>query len=110
MRLSITGRHISITDTIKNYAAQKLKHIVDKHSPRWVTKAHVIMDVQRIQQVAEVELHGSSTNIYSKAVSPDMYTSIDKVMDKIERQLVKHKGKYKDKKHSGSPSIRMPEE
>jgi len=99
MKLTVTGRHISITEPIKNYSKDKLTNIVDKHLPR-VTKAHIIMDVEKYRHLVEVELHGPQTNIYSKVSSRDMYVSIDKVMSKIERQLVKSKAKY-DKRKQG---------
>ncbi len=109
MQLTVTGRHVSVTDAIKTYAENKLRHIVDKHLPAKITKAHIIMDVQKIQQVVEMELHGTHANIYSKFSSEDMYKSIDKVIDKIEIQLVKHKEKHDNRKHSGADTIRIPE-
>lgn len=110
MQLIVTGRHIDITEPVKVYAGQKLRHIVSKHVPAKITKAHIIMDVQRYQQIVEMELHGPHTNIYSKVISPDMYTSIDKVIDKIERQLIKLKTKYDKRKHVRVQSIRVPVE
>lgn len=111
MRLTVTGRHVSITEAVKGYAEDKLNHIVDKHLPGRITKAHVIMDVEKYRQTVEVELHGPHANIYGKTASTDMYTSIDKVMDKIERQLVKYKSKFKKLKHSEKrKSIRIPED
>lgn len=108
MQLTVTGRHVSVTEPVKEYAEQKLKHIVDKHAPTRITKAHIIMDVQKYQQLVEMELHGPRVDIYGKFTGMDMYTAIDKVIDKIESQLVKHKTKYSERKHSGSPSIRKP--
>lgn len=108
MRLIVTGRHMDVTEPVKVYAGEKLRHIVNKHIPARITKAHIIMDVQRYQQIVEMELHGPQTNIYSKVASPDMYASIDKVIDKIERQLIKLKAKYDKKKHAGPTSIRVP--
>lgn len=110
MQITVTGRHISVTEPVKVYAGQKLRHIVDKHIPARITKAHIIMDVQRYQQIVEMELHGLHSNIYGKIASPDMYTSIDKVIDKIERQLIKFKTKYDKRKHIRAGSIRVPEE
>lgn len=106
MQLTVTGRHIDITEPVKIYAGQKLRHIIGKHLPAKITKAHIIMDVQRYQQIVEIELHSPHTNIYSKVMSPDMYTSIDKVIDKIERQLIKLKTKYDKRKHIRAESIR----
>lgn len=110
MQLTVTGRHVDVTEPVKIYAGQKLKHIITKHIPARITKAHIIMDVQRYQQIVEMELHGPRANIYSKVTSPDMYTSIDKVIDKIERQLIKLKAKYDKCKHKMEVTIRRPME
>lgn len=110
MQLTVTGRHVEVTEAVKLYAGQKLRNIVNKHIPARITKAHIIMDVQRYQQIVEMELHGPKTNIYGKVLSPDMYTSIDKVIDKIERQLIKLKSKYDKRKHLRPSTIRMPME
>lgn len=110
MQLTVTGRHVSVTEPVKLYAGQKLRHIVDKHLPARITKAHIIMNVQRYQQIVEMELHGPQTNIYGKVASPDMYTSIDKVIDKIENQLIKLKSKYNKRRDARKASIRVPEE
>lgn len=109
MRLTVTGRHISVTKAVKIYGRDKLQHIVDKHLPTRITKAHIIMDVQKYRHMVEVELHGPQVNIYGKAASPDMYASVDKVMDKVERQLVKYKRRYdKRKRLKTRSSIRIP--
>jgi putative sigma-54 modulation protein len=84
-------------------------HVINKHVPAKITNAHIIMNVQKIQQVVEIELHGSHADIYAKFSAEDMYTAIDKVVDKIESQIVKHKERYGQRKHSGSPSIRTRE-
>lgn len=105
--MTITGRHVSITETVKNYASEKLTHMIDKHALDRITKVHIIMDVQKYQQVVEVELHGPHADMCSKVASSDMYASIDKVVDKIERQLIKHKDRYNKRKHVGAQSIRI---
>lgn len=110
MQLTITGRHVDITEPVKIYAGQKVRHIVNRHLPAKITKAHVIMDIQRYQQIVELELHGPHANLYSKVASLDMYTSIDKVIDKVERQLIKLKTRYDKRKHIRAPSIRVPAE
>lgn len=109
MQLTVTGRHISVTDAVKIYARDKLQHIIDKHLATRISKAHIIMDVEKYRHVIEVELHGPQANICGKTASTNMYVSIDKVMDKIERQLVKYKSRYdKRKRLKTRRSIRIP--
>lgn len=108
MQLTVTGRHIDITEPVKLYAGQKLRHLVDKYKHARITKAHIIMDVQRYQQIVEMELHGPQANIYSKVGSSDMYTSIDKAINKIERQLIRLKTKFKRGRQAKRATIRIP--
>lgn len=110
MQLTITGRHVSVTEAVKNYASDKLKHVIAKHNPDRITKAHIILDVQKYQHTAEIEVHGPRNNIYSKVTTEDMYASIDKATDKIESQLVKLKTKFDKRKHIRPDTIRVPRE
>ena len=109
MQLTVTGRHIDVTDAIKVYGKDKLQHVVDKHFPQRSIKAHMIMSVEKYRHLAEIEMHGLHKPIYSKVSSTDMYTSLDKVIDKIERQLIKYKARY-DKHGKNRRSIRIPVE
>jgi len=110
MRILVTGRHIDVTGPMKVYAEDKLGHLVGKHLPARIAKAHIIMDVQKHLHTVEMELTGPQINICGKMTSRNMYTSIDKVLDKIERQLIKMKTKYDKRKHKQASSIRVPEE
>lgn len=109
MQISVTGRHVSVTDAVKSYAEDKIKHLVEKHSQARITKIHITMDVQKIQHTVEAEMHSPMENLYGRAVSKDMYVSIDQLIDKMEKQLVKLKSKHDRKKGSDSKSIRRME-
>lgn len=109
MEIIVTGRHLEITEPVKVYAQQKVTHVIDKFMPERITKVHIIMDVQKYNQIVEMEIHGPKINIYGKATSTDMYTSIDKVIDKIERQFMKVKTKFNKRKHVRASSIRVSE-
>ena len=85
MKLTITGRHVDVTESVKSYAEDKLNGVIVKHSHARIITAHVIMDVQKRRQMVEVELHGPSSDICAKAAGDNMYASIDDVMDKIDR-------------------------
>ena len=90
--ISVTGRHVSVTEAIKEYARKKLSHI-GFDSPR-VLNAQVILDVEKYRHIAEVILHcNNHITIEAREVSEDMYASIDQVMDKLTRQLRKAKTK-----------------
>ena len=106
MKLTITGRHLDVTESVKNYAKDKLNGVIIKHSHARIIKAHVIMDKQKRRNMVEVELHGPNSNLCAKTAGDNMYASIDAVMGKIDRQLAKTKTKYDKVKHKHAPSIR----
>ncbi|MBI5821184.1 MAG: ribosome-associated translation inhibitor RaiA [Verrucomicrobia bacterium] len=90
--ISVTGRHVSVTEAIKEYARKKISHIgID--FPR-ILNAQVILDVEKYRHMAEVILHcNNHITIEAREVSEDMYASIDAVVDKLTRQLRKAKTK-----------------
>ena len=95
MDISITGRHLDITPAIKEYAQKKLAHIhVD--FPR-ILSAHYIVEVDKFRHVAELIVHcGNHLTIEARAVSEDLYASLDAVVDKVDRQMRKYKTKIQD--------------
>jgi len=90
--ISVTGRHVSVTEAIKEYARKKITHIgID--FPR-ILNAQVILDVEKYRHIAEVILHcNNHITIEAQEVSEDMYASIDQVVAKLTRQLRKAKTK-----------------
>jgi len=111
MDLIVTGRHISITESVKKAIEDKLQHIISKYSPTIkVTSAHIIIDVEKYRHIIEAELHGPHMNIYGKAATSDMYTSIDSVFGKLERQMVKYKARREKKRHIVRRNIEKSQE
>lgn len=92
LQVTVTGRHVSVTEPIQEYARKKIESIgVD--FPRLLS-AHVILDVEKHRHTAEMILHcGNHIVLEAKAESDDMYASIDEVTAKIARQLRKAKTK-----------------
>jgi putative sigma-54 modulation protein len=92
LQISVTGRHVSVTEPIKEYAEKKIENIgID--FPR-ILSAHVILDVEKHRHTAEVVFHcGNHIVIEAKAESDDLYASIDEVVTKAMRQLRKAKTK-----------------
>ena len=95
MDISVTGRHVAVTPALKQYAAKKLEHIgID--FPR-ILSAHFILDVEKFRQIAELVIQcGNHITIEAREVSEDLYASIDKVVDKVARQMRKYKTKIQD--------------
>jgi putative sigma-54 modulation protein len=90
--IQVTGRHVSITEAIKNYAHSKVEHIHLDY-PR-IIEAHVILDVEKHRHFAEMVLHCSNhITIEASQECDDMYAAIDGVIAKITRQMRKFKTK-----------------
>lgn len=91
MQIEITGHHVDITDALRDHVQTKfarLKRHFDK-----VINVHVILTVEKKIQKAEATLHMSGNDVHADAESEDMYASVDAMIDKLDRQIVKHKEK-----------------
>lgn len=97
MNLTITGHHIEVTSAIRDYVTSKLDRVI-RHFDH-VTSVAVILSVEKLRQKAEVTLHVRGKDIYSEADDQDMYAAIDALVDKLDRQVVKHKQKIQDHGH-----------
>ena len=92
MDMTVTGRHVDITPAIREHAGKKLDHIgID--FPR-ILSAHYILEVDKFRHIAELVLQcGNHITIEAREVSEDLYASIDRVVDKVARQMRKYKTK-----------------
>lgn len=96
MKINITGRHVEITDPIRDYATEKFSHL--QHYYDKITNIHLVLGVEKLLQMAEATLHiPHKEPIHAESESHDMYSSIDLVVDKIKKQLLKVK--EKEQKH-----------
>ena len=90
MNISITFRHIDSSDAIKRYATDKIGKLQKLlHKPM---EARITLSLEKLKHVAEVRLSSGSEHLEAHDSSEDMYASIDKVIDKLERQISASKG------------------
>lgn len=95
MRLSITGRHLAVTEALRNYVTNKMTRL-ERHYDH-ITNVQVVLAVNKVAQSAEAIVHaGHGTEIFADAEADDMYAAIDALADKLDRQLIKHKEKLAD--------------
>ena len=94
MQLEVTGRHIEVTQSLNNYVRDKIIRL-KRHFDQ-VLNIHVILEVQKTTHTAEASIHLSGNHIFADANAEDMYVAIDSLIDKLDRQIVKHKEKIKD--------------
>ncbi len=86
MAIEITGRHMDVTDSMREYAEKRVAKLQEEF-PR-LDSVHVIMDIQKYMHIAEVVVHARRhIRLEAKESSENMYASIDQVVDKIEKQL-----------------------
>lgn len=101
MQISVTGRHMEITDAIRDYAMEKVQH--DLSGLDRVENVHVILDVEKHRHLAEIVVHAKDhIHIESKAETDNMYASIDEAAEKAERQLRRKRDKIQDHHHKES--------
>jgi len=96
MQLNVTGRHVDITDPLRDYVSDKFSRL-ERHFDH-VTNVHVILSVEKLRQMAEATLHVSGGNIFADAEAEDMYAAIDALTDKLDRQIKKHKEKLQNRR------------
>ncbi len=94
MQIDVTGLHIDVTLSLKEYVNSKFERL-ERHFDR-VLNVHVTLSVDKLQHKAEASMKISGNKIYANAIEGDMYAAIDGLVDKLDRQVVKHKEKLKD--------------
>lgn len=94
MNLSVTGHHVDVTDALKDYVGEKMEKL-QRHFDR-VTDIHVILSVEKLRQQAEATIDLAGAKVHAEAESDDMYAAIDALIDKLDRQVLKHKEKLRD--------------
>ena len=100
MNLQLTGHHVEITPAIRDYVVSKLERI-NRHFEQ-VIDVNVIMSVQKLDQVIEATVHLSGKDIHVACHDGDMYAAIDGLVDKLDRQIIKHKEKFHEGRHAAS--------
>lgn len=103
MQLNVTGHHIDITPALHDYVSSKLEKL-ERHFDH-VTNVHVILSVEKLRQKAEATLHITGNNLFADAEDEDMYAAIDALIDKLDRQIKKHKEKVTDH-HRGNSAVK----
>jgi putative sigma-54 modulation protein len=105
LQVTVKGKQIDLTDSLKHYVNEKMSKI-----PRYfdhIISAEVCLSLERNWHVAQVTVFGEGFDMRGEEKSKDMYNSIDRVIEKLERQLKKQKGKVAVRDSARGPS--MPE-
>jgi len=91
MQINLSGHHVEITDSLRQCVNEKFAKL-ERHFEH-INNVYVVLTVEKLNQIAEATLHLNGTEIHGKAENGDMYASIDSLIDKLDRQVLKYKGK-----------------
>lgn len=105
MNLHVTGHHLEVTPAIRDYVVSKMERIT-RHFDH-VIDVSVILSVEKLAQKVEASVHVSGRDIFVESRDGNMYAAIDILIDKLDRQIIKHK--EKNNGHRGNGAKRAPE-
>ncbi len=91
MQVSVTGHHVDVTDSLRTHVEEKIAKL-KRHFDN-VTDVHVILTVEKLEQKAEATVQASGAKLFAEDTQSDMYQAIDRMVDKLDRQIIKHKQK-----------------
>ena len=91
MQINLTGHHVDITESLRSYVNEKFGRL-ERHFDH-INNVHVILSIEKLRQIAEANIHLNGGEIFANAEATDMYASIDSLVDKLDRQVIKHKEK-----------------
>lgn len=91
MNLHMSGHHVDITPAMREYVTSKFTRI--KRHFDHVIDVNVILSVEKLKQKIEASVHLSGKDIFVECDDANMYAAIDALVDKLDRQILKHKEK-----------------
>ncbi len=103
MNLTISGHHLEVTPALREYVLTKLERIT-RHFDQ-VVDINVLLSVEKLKekgrrQKAEVTFHVKGKDIFVEQSHENLYAAIDQLMDKLDRQVGRHKDKVQDHHHA----------
>ncbi len=102
MNLTISGHHLEITPALRNYVTHKLDRI-NRHFDQ-VVDVKVLLTVEKQKekqkrQRAECNIHVKGNDLFAESSHEDLYAAVDELVDKLDRQVVRHKDRIQAHQH-----------
>lgn len=94
MQINTTGQHVEITPALREYVESKFQRL-ERHFDQ-ITNVHVILSVEKERHKAEATISVTRGELFADSEKESMYAAIDGLIDKLDRQLKKHKEKLTD--------------
>jgi len=106
--MDITARRYELTPEVREHAEkriQKLNRYFDN-----LQEVHVVLAQEKHRQIAEVTIRANGTELTSREETHDMFSSIDRVVDRLEKQIKKFNTRLKDRKNRRTVAAGVPVE
>jgi putative sigma-54 modulation protein len=107
MIIHITGKNLEVYDALKDTVNKKIKKLDRYFEPE--TEVSVVMSTQRARQIVEVTIPFDGVILRGEEASDDMYSSIDSVVQKIEKQIHHHRTRLERRLRGGAFREDAPE-
>ena len=103
MNLTISGHHLDVSPALRNYVIQKLDRVI-RHFDQMVD-VKVLLSIEKqkakeTRQQVECNIHVKGSDLFAESASQDLYAAVDDLVDKLDRQVVRHKDRLQDHHHS----------
>lgn len=94
MRVTMSGRHMELSDALRTHVENRLRKL-KRHFDR-VIDVDVVMAVEKHRHIAEITLNANSLRIHGRESTEDMYNSVDAVVEKLDKQILRYKTRIKN--------------
>ena len=108
MNLTISGHHLDVTPALRNYVTSKLDKIT-RHFDQ-VVDVRVLLTIDNLKekdlrQRAECNIHVKGKELFAESAHADLYAALDDLVDKMDRQVLRHKDKSQDHSHQSAKRL-----
>jgi putative sigma-54 modulation protein len=100
MQVNVIGRHIEVTEALRQYATEKFSRL-ERYLPKGVQAVITLSVVKKVHHFAEAVIRSNGVLIQASEETEEMYSAIDLLIEKIERRVRRYKEKLVDHKHQG---------
>ena len=94
MQIKFTGNHIEVTPALREFTTDKFDRLLRRFDK--ITSIDITFGVEKLRQIAEATIRLARAELHARSESEDLYSAVDALVDKLSRQLIKHKEKIKD--------------
>ena len=108
MNLTISGHHLDVTPALRSYVTSKLDRIT-RHFDQ-VVDVKVLLTVENLKEKqgrkrAECNVHVKGSDMFAESSHADMYAAVDQLVDKLDRQVVRHKDRLQSHHHEAPKRV-----